>query len=146
MSFSRTMSRRRFLSAASFTTAAATFAACAPPAAAPAVPAAEQPAAEAPAAAPAAAEPITLDVWTGWTEDAATQIEKILDAYNKSQTRVVARHVVVPEAMTQKLLAGIAAGTPPGTAVVPSSSAAAQAVARPVRERVTSGLRRTVGG
>ncbi len=130
MSFSRTMSRRRFLSAASFTTAAATLAACAPPAAAPAVPAAEQPAAEAPAAAPAAAEPITLDVWTGWTEDAATQIEKILDAYNKSQTRVVARHVVVPEAMTQKLLAGIAAGTPPGTAVVFGASIAYQLAAQ----------------
>jgi len=131
MSFSRTISRRHFLTAASFGTAAAAVAACtAPPAAAPAAPAAEKPAAEAPAAAPAAVTPVTLDVWTGWTEDAATNIEKILDGYNKSQNRVVAKHVVVPEAMTQKLLAAVAAGSPPGTAVVFGASVAYQMAAQ----------------
>ncbi len=68
-------------------------------------------------------------MWTGWTEDAATNIEKILDGYNKSQDRVIAKHVVVPEAMTQKLLAAVAAGSPPGTAVVFGASIAYQLAA-----------------
>jgi len=71
-----------------------------------------------------------LEVWTGWTEEAAKQIEKILDAYNKSQNKVEAKHVVVPEAMTQKLLAAISAGSPPGTAVVFGASIAYQLAAQ----------------
>ncbi|CAN5853662.1 hypothetical protein BH10CHL1_BH10CHL1_23040 [soil metagenome] len=90
-----------------------------------------------PTAAPQAANsgapasgPVDLDIWTGWTEDAATNIEKILDGYNKSQTAVVAHHVVVPEAMTQKLLAAISAGTPPGGAIVFGASVAYQLYAQ----------------
>jgi multiple sugar transport system substrate-binding protein len=131
MSVKTTVSRRKFLSAASLAAGAAAVAACtAPP---PAAPAAEQPAAkpaEEKAPAPAAAEPVTLDVWTGWTEDAATNIEKILDGYNKSQSAVIAKHVVVPSDMTQKLLAAIASGSPPGTAVVFGASIAYQLAAQ----------------
>lgn len=85
---------------------------------------------EAPTSAPAPVQAIELEVWTGWTEDAATQIEKILDGYNKSQDKVIAKHVVVPEAMTQKLLAAISAGSPPGTAVVFGASIAYQLAAQ----------------
>ena len=103
-------------------------AACTP--AAPAAPAAA-PAAEDKEAAPAAAAaPVEIEVWTGWTEDAATNIEMILDGYNKSQGKVIAKHVVVPEAMTQKLLAAVAAGSPPGTAVVFGASVAYQLAAQ----------------
>lgn len=64
------------------------------------------------------AERTEVAVWTGWTEQAATNIEMILDGYNESQESVTATHVVVPDSMTQKLLAAISAGNPPGTAVV----------------------------
>ncbi len=92
--------------------------------------AAEQPTAQAPTAAPAEGKAVEIEVWTGWTEDAAKQIEKILDGYNKSQNKVITKHVVVPEAMTQKLLAAISAGTPPGTAVVFGASVAYQLAAQ----------------
>lgn len=81
-------------------------------------------------AAPVGGETIQLDVWTGWTEAAATNIETILDGYNKSQQHVIAKHVVVPEAMDQKLLAAIAAGTPPGAAIVFGASTAYQLAAQ----------------
>ena len=71
-----------------------------------------------------------LDVWTGWTEAMASNIERILDNYNKSQDTVVAKHVVVPEAMNQKLLAAVAAGNPPGTAVVFGAATAYQLAAQ----------------
>lgn len=93
-------------------------------------PAGAAPATQAATTQPAAALAVTLEVWTGWTEDAATQIEKILDAYTKSQDRVIAKHVVVPEDMTQKLLAAVSAGSPPGTAVVFGASIAYQLAAQ----------------
>ena len=62
--------------------------------------------------------PVEMDVWTGWTEQAAKNIEEILAGYNESQERLTANHVVVPESMTQKLLAAISAGNPPGAAIV----------------------------
>lgn len=77
----------------------------------------------------AAAAPVEIDIWTGWTEDAATNIEKILQGYNDSQERVVATHVVVPDSMTQKLLAAISAGDPPGGAVVFGANIAYQLAA-----------------
>jgi multiple sugar transport system substrate-binding protein len=80
--------------------------------------------------APADAGPAQIDVWTGWTEDAATNIEKILTGYNDSQSAVVAKHVVVPDSMTQKLLAAISAGNPPATAVVFGASIAYQLAAQ----------------
>jgi len=126
MSATQTVSRREFLKLAALGAAGAALAACAPappPAAAPALEAKPVPAAPAKA-------PIKLDVWTGWTEDAAKNIEKILDGYNQSQNRVVAQHVVVPEAMTQKLLAAIAAGSPPGTAVIFGANIAYQLAAQ----------------
>lgn len=70
-----------------------------------------------------------IDVWTGWTEQAATNIEMILDGYNESQDQVTAKHVVVPDNMTQKLLAAISAGNPPGTAVVFGANIAYQLAA-----------------
>ena len=91
---------------------------------------ATKPAAPEPTKAPAAAAPIPIDVWTGWTEAAAKNIEEILDAYNKSQSKVVAKHVVVPENMTQKLLASVSAGNPPSTAVVFGASTAYQLAAQ----------------
>ena len=91
---------------------------------------ATKPAAPEPTKAPAAAAPVPIDVWTGWTEAAAKNIEQILDGYNKSQNKVVAKHVVVPENMTQKLLASVAAGNPPSTAVVFGASTAYQLAAQ----------------
>jgi multiple sugar transport system substrate-binding protein len=61
--------------------------------------------------------PIEIEVWTGWTEKAAENIEKILDGYSRSQTKYRAKHVVTPDLQT-KLLAAVAAGNPPGAAVI----------------------------
>jgi len=80
--------------------------------------------------APATEGPVELNVWTGWTEDAATNIESILDGFNKSQEAVIAKHVIVPEAMTQKLLAAVSAGDPPATAVVFGANVAYQLAAQ----------------
>lgn len=126
MTMQRSLSRRTFLKGLAVGSAGAVLAACAPAAA----PAAEQPA-DKPEEKPAAQQaPVTIEVWTGWTEEAAKNIEKILDGYNKSQTKVVAKHVIVPESMTQKLLAAVSAGTPPGTAVVFGASIAYQLAAQ----------------
>src|SRR5215207_4561205 len=91
------ISRRTFLRFGAGVASIAALAGCMPPAA-PASTSATG--AEAPDG-----SAVELEIWTGWTEDAATNIEKILTGYNESQERVVAKHVVVPEAMTQKLLA-----------------------------------------
>ncbi len=115
------MSRRTILRAGAGLAGLAALAAC--------VPAAPGGAESGEAGAPGAG-PTELDVWTGWTEDAATNIEKILDGYNNSQDEIVAKHVVVPEAMTQKLLAAISAGNPPATAVVFGASVAYQLAAQ----------------
>lgn len=124
---SSSVSRREFLRASAAVAGLATISACraAVPAAAPAVGEAADSGGEAPAAAP-----IKVDVWTGWTEDAATNIEKILKGYNDSQGKVVATHVVVPDSMTQKLLAAISAGNPPSTAIVFGASIAYQLAAQ----------------
>lgn len=114
------LSRRSFLRVGAGVAGFAALAACVPPS-----PGAQQGNAGAPASGP-----VDLDIWTGWTEDAATNIEKILDGYNKSQNQVKAHHVVVPEAMTQKLLAAISAGNPPGGAIVFGASIAYQLAAQ----------------
>ncbi len=140
------ISRREFLRAASFGAAGLALAACggtAPPATAPneatavnAPPAAEATAAGAGEQAAVTAAPavatgkVEIEIWTGWTETAATNIETILDGFNKSQDKVVAKHVVVPEAMTQKLLAAVAAGNPPGAAIVFGANVAYQLAAQ----------------
>ncbi len=127
------ITRRQFLQGVSTIGLGALLGGCAPaaPTAAPATSApATAAAAEVPTAAPAPAKAIELEVWTGWTEDAATQIEKILAGYNSSQSGVVAKHVVVPEDMTQKLLAAISAGSPPGTAVLFGAGTAYQLAAQ----------------
>ncbi|MFN8487920.1 MAG: substrate-binding domain-containing protein [Caldilineaceae bacterium] len=113
------LSRRAFLRVGAGVAGMAALAACVPPS-----PGAQQ------GNAGAASGPVDLDIWTGWTEDAATNIEKILDGYNKSQNQVKAHHVVVPEAMTQKLLAAISAGNPPGGAIVFGASIAYQLAAQ----------------
>jgi multiple sugar transport system substrate-binding protein len=99
----------------------AALAACMPPA--PASP-------QASGAESAETGPVELEIWTGWTEDAATNIEKILNGYNESQDAIVAKHVVVPEAMTQKLLAAISAGSPPAGAIVFGANIAYQLAAQ----------------
>ena len=134
----RSLSRRDFLKGAALGGAGLAIAACAPaPApAAPAAPAAKAEPTKAPAAeptkapAPAPVQAVQIDVWTGWTEAAAKNIEQILDGYNKSQNKIIAKHVVVPENMTQKLLAGVAAGSPPSTAVVFGAGIAYQLAAQ----------------
>lgn len=116
-----TISRRSFLRVSAGVAGMAALAACMPPA--PASPAASgEEAAE--------SGPVELEIWTGWTEDAATNIEKILNGYNESQDAIVAKHVVVPEAMTQKLLAAISAGSPPAGAIVFGASIAYQLAAQ----------------
>lgn len=116
-----TISRRSFLRVSAGVAGIAALAACMPPA--PASPAASgEEAAE--------TGPVELEIWTGWTEDAATNIEKILNGYNESQDAIVAKHVVVPEAMTQKLLAAISAGSPPAGAIVFGANIAYQLAAQ----------------
>ncbi|CAA9287025.1 MAG: hypothetical protein AVDCRST_MAG93-3612, partial [uncultured Chloroflexia bacterium] len=143
MKTNKRQSRRDFLKAAALGGTSLMLAACGGASAPPAAPAATEPTAAtgaaattAPAeqaavtAAPANAAAQQLDVWTGWTEAMASNIERILDNYNKSQDAIVAKHVVVPEAMNQKLLAAVAAGNPPGTAVVFGAATAYQLAAQ----------------
>lgn len=156
MKMTKPVSRRNFLKAAAAGSASLALAACgaasvsqqpAPtteasaPAAATPTTAAESaapttaaesaaPTTAAPTTAPASTEAVHIDVWTGWTESAAKQIEMILDGYNKSQNKVIAKHVVVPEAMNQKLLASVAAGKPPACAIVFGASTAYQLAAQ----------------
>lgn len=109
MNTKNVISRRTFLQSSMLAGAGLALAACVPPAA----PASSGDSNDAPSSART-----EVAVWTGWTEQAATNIEMILDGYNDSQESVTATHVVVPDSMTQKLLAAISAGNPPGTAVV----------------------------
>lgn len=117
------LSRRSFLRFGAGVAGVAALAACVP--ASP-----SSGAAPGQAGAPADSGPAEIDVWTGWTEDAATNIENILGGYNSSQEQVVAKHVVVPDSMTQKLLAAVSAGNPPATAVVFGASIAYQLAAQ----------------
>ncbi len=112
--------RRNFLRMTAGVTGVAVLAACVPTSA-PGRQAGSDPSTEG---------PVELSVWTGWTEDAATNIESILDGFNKSQEAVIAKHVIVPEAMTQKLLAAVSAGDPPATAVVFGANIAYQLAAQ----------------
>lgn len=89
------MSRRHFLRVSAGVVGVAALSACLPPSS----PSGGSQDADAGAAAPAEGVQ-EIDVWTGWTEDAATNIEKILGGYNDSQGSVVAKHVVVPDSMT----------------------------------------------
>jgi multiple sugar transport system substrate-binding protein len=129
-------SRRAFLRQIAFGGAALVLTACGGAATTPsgsgtAANAGAAPTAANPASAPAAANGTTeIEIWTGWTEQAAKNIESILDGYNKSQTKIVAKHVVVPEAMNQKLLAAVAAGNPPGAAIVFGADTAYQLAAQ----------------
>ena len=134
MNFKR-LSRRDFLKGAALAGSGLVAVACAPVAAPTAAPApqpaeATKPAAPQPTKAPAAVAPVPIEVWSGWTEAAAKNIEQILDGYNKSQNKVVAKHVVVPENMTQKLLASVAAGSPPSTAILFGAGTAYQLAAQ----------------
>jgi multiple sugar transport system substrate-binding protein len=135
MGFQRPLSRRDFLKGVALGGAGVMLAGCGSSPAAPAT-TGEPAATMAPggdvtsvAAAPSG-DVIQLDIWTGWTEAAAKNIESILNGYNESQTRIVAKHVVVPEAMDQKLLAAIAAGNPPGGAIVFGANTAYQLAAQ----------------
>ena len=120
MAFKRQLSRRDFLKSTTLGSVGLVLASCAPAA----TTSSSSSSGEAPSA-----ERVEVDVWTGWTEQAATNIEMILDGYNQSQEAVTATHVVVPDNMTQKLLAAISAGNPPGTAVVFGANIAYQLAA-----------------
>ena len=120
MPLTKQLSRRDFLRGATLGSVGLALAACAP---------APTTSSESAPGESVAAERIEVDVWTGWTEQAATNIEMILDGYNQSQENVTATHVVVPDNMTQKLLAAISAGNPPGTAVVFGANIAYQLAA-----------------
>lgn len=141
MGSKRPLSRRDFLKGVALGSAGAVLVACGGGAATPGTTGSQATTEAAPNSAAATSAPVAevtaaaeassgnavqLDIWTGWTEAAAKNIEAILDGYNKSQTRIVAKHVVVPEAMDQKLLAAIAAGTPPGGAIVFGANTAYQ--------------------
>ncbi|MBA8794765.1 ABC-type glycerol-3-phosphate transport system substrate-binding protein [Friedmanniella endophytica] len=73
---------------------------------------------------------VPIELWSGWTESAAKQIESILADYNRSQTAVVAKHVVVPGDMTQKLLAAVNANRAPSAAIVFGAGLSYQLAAR----------------
>jgi multiple sugar transport system substrate-binding protein len=118
------LSRRDFLRAGAGVTGLLVLSACVPSAAP------QAPAAGGEAAQQAPAAPVELEVWTGWTEAMASNIELILAGYNKSQNRVAAKHVVVPDSMNQKLLAAVSAGNPPGTAIVFGAATAYQLAAQ----------------
>jgi multiple sugar transport system substrate-binding protein len=77
-----------------------------------------------------AASRVPAQVWTGWTEDAAKRIERVVGEFNDSQDKVDARHVVVPGDISQKLLAAINAGKPPEAAIVFGAGIAYQLAAR----------------
>lgn len=123
------ISRRVFLRTLAAGSAAATLAACGAQTGSPAT---TEPATTAATTAPAVASgaAVPIEIWTGWTEQAATNIETILAGYNASQDKVVAKHVVVPEAMNQKLLAAVSAGTPPAAAIVFGAGTAYQLAAQ----------------
>ncbi len=124
MANSTSISRRDFLRAGAGISGLLLLSACtAAPASAPAAPAAA-------GGESAAAAPVELEVWTGWTESMASNIELILADYNKSQDKVVAKHVVVPDSMNQKLLAAVSSGNPPGTAIVFGAATAYQLAAQ----------------
>ena len=120
MALTNRLSRRDFLKSATLSSVGLALAACAP---------AATPSSDSAPSDAASGERVAVDVWTGWTEQAATNIEMILDGYNQSQEAVTATHVVVPDNMTQKLLAAISAGNPPGTAVVFGANIAYQLAA-----------------
>lgn len=115
------ISRRDFLRAGAGVTGLMLLSACAP-AAAPQAPAGNGQSAD--------AAPIELEVWTGWTEAMASNVELILANYNKSQSEVTAKHVVVPDSMNQKLLAAVSSGNPPATAIVFGAATAYQLAAQ----------------
>ncbi len=117
----KSLSRRDFLRVSAGATGLAMLTACAPAQTQPAGSEAGQVVADA---------PVELEVWTGWTEAMASNIEQILDGYNKSQEKVKAKHVVVPDSMNQKLLAAVSAGNPPATAIVFGASIAYQLAAQ----------------
>lgn len=71
-----------------------------------------------------------IEVWSGWTEDFANNIQTILDKYNEKQTNYVAKHVSIADSMNQKLLAAVSAGNPPATAIVFGAGTAYQLAAQ----------------
>lgn len=125
------ISRRNFLRVGAGVTGLLALSACVPAAPQAGAPAsAGQAAGSAAGSQAAGAAPVEMEVWTGWTEAMASNIEQILDKYNKSQSKVKARHVVVPDSMNQKLLAAVSAGNPPGTAIVFGAATAYQLAAQ----------------
>jgi multiple sugar transport system substrate-binding protein len=112
------MTRREFLSAASIASGAGILAACAPAAA----PAADKPtaapvaAATATVAAPAASDAVTI-VFTGWGGTEEDEGVKSAVKYFESQTpNIKVNWIQIPDSYAPKILAMIAAGTPPDNA------------------------------
>ncbi len=55
---------------------------------------------------------IVLDYWEKWTRHEGDAMERIVDAFNKSQSRIWVRYIVVSD-IGQKSLVSIAGGNPP---------------------------------
>jgi multiple sugar transport system substrate-binding protein len=120
------LSRRKFLQMGALSAAGATLVACAAPTA--------QPPAEQPAAAPEAQEPaaatepeapagestnITFSGWGGTEEDEGVQAAiKVFEEQNGGAVKVEWLHI--PENYAEKILAMVAAGTPPDTGFIGS--------------------------
>jgi len=104
------MSRREFLRLSSVSLAAMTVAACAPPAA-------PQPAAPKEEAPPAAKEvTISFMGWGGPEEDEG--IRAGIEKFQQENPGIKVTWLHTPESYVEKLLANIAAGTPPDTAFI----------------------------
>jgi multiple sugar transport system substrate-binding protein len=110
-------SRRDFIKIAGLTGGAAVLAACAPAAPATQAPAAAQ-ATEAPTTAPAAKEPVEI-VFTGWGGTEEDQgVKDAVKYYQDNNPGYTVKWIQIPENYADKILAMVAANTPPDTAFV----------------------------
>lgn len=115
---SASFSRRQFLKAAGTFSGAALLVACAPqatPTTAPASPKEEEKPAEAPAAEQKAVT-ISFMGWGDTTEDQA--VRTALDEFKKEEPNITVSWMHTPDNYNEKLLALVAAGTPPDTAFI----------------------------
>src|SRR6267154_1861495 len=55
---------------------------------------------------------IVLDYWEKWTRHEGDAMERVVDVFNKSQSRIWVRYIVVSD-IGQKSLVSIAGGNPP---------------------------------
>jgi multiple sugar transport system substrate-binding protein len=112
----KNMSRRDFIKIASLASGAAVLSACQPPATATVAPKAVETAAPAPTAVPPAAKAVTI-TFTGWGGTEEDNGVKNAVKYFQDQTpNISVNWIQIPENYAEKILAMVAAGTPPDTA------------------------------